>query len=81
MTLNNRIVLNNNNVFDSQTRNSSNLQNSSIINDFSENKLALYAENINFDSIIYLNAKISFDLTKWNLTINSKINNLQKQKT
>ena len=53
----------------------------SIINDYSEDELALHAKNINFDSITYLNVKNSSDSAEWDLAIKSKINDLQNQKT
>ena len=63
VTSSNRIVLNEINVFNLQLINLLNSQNS-IIDDFSKNELILYIENINFDLIIYLNIKTSFDSTE-----------------
>ena len=58
--LNNKIVLNEINVFNLQLINSLNSQNL-IINNFNKNELILYVKNINFDLIIYLNVKTSFN--------------------
>ena len=74
-------VTSSNRIFSNEIVNNQSKLRNSIINNYNENKLALHTKNINFDSITYLNVKNSFDSIKWNLTIKSKINNLQNQKT
>ena len=54
-------VTSNNRIFSNEIVNNQLESRNSIINNYSEDELALYAENINFDSITYLNAKNNFD--------------------
>ena len=74
-------VTSSNRIFSNKIMNNYSKSRNSIINNYNKNELTLYAKNINFDSITYLNAKNNPDSVEWNLTIKSKINNLQNQKT
>ena len=54
-------VTSNNRIFSNEIMNNQSKLRNSIIDNYSENKLALHTKNINFDSITYLNVKNSSD--------------------
>ena len=50
-------VTSSNRIFSNKIMNNYSKSRNSIINNYNKNELTLYAKNINFDSITYLNAK------------------------
>ena len=65
-----------------QLQNLQNLhENLSNIDDFSEDELALIAENINSDPVTYHEAKASSDSAEWIAAMDKEINDLQIQNT